>query len=514
MIEKIIPLDIPPGLYKNGTEYQARGRWYDANGIRFENGTIQPIGGWRQLTDSAGVEYAALSGCPRGAYSYLGDNGALRVLFGTSTKLYAITGGALVDITTASSFVSGSCGGSFADGSGEYGAGDYGAGPYGGLSLGSTLINADSWQIDNYGDYAVAVFSADGRLFLWDGDALTNADPVTGAPTNNKGVVVTPERFVMLLGAGGDPRLVQWADQEAPLSSADDWTPTASNQAGDQPLATAGHLMAGRRTRRQTLIWSTVDVWTATYIGVDNRGVGNVYVFDQVGDNCGLMGPNAVAMAGTKAYWMGDGSFFEFDGYTQAIPCDVADYVFSDINRINKAIIHAQTISQRNEIWWFYPSRGSSFNNRYVVYNYREKHWTVGTLARESGVDKGASPAVIMVDTNGILWEQEVENGKRSDIITFLQSGPIEIMDGDRVVRVQHIIPDEAIKGQVRVVVRKRFYPNDAFTDTGSYFMTGSDPVDTRFTARQLSLRIFENEAGASWRIGRFRLGVLPQGRR
>jgi hypothetical protein len=133
MIEKTIPLDIPPGLYKNGTEYQSLGRWYDGNGVRFENGTIQPIGGWRRLTDSSGANYAALDGCPRGAYAYLGDNGALRVAFGTSEKLYAITGGALVDITTSDSFVTGTCTGAFVDGTGVYGAGDYGAGPYGGL---------------------------------------------------------------------------------------------------------------------------------------------------------------------------------------------------------------------------------------------------------------------------------------------------------------------------------------------------------------------------------------------
>lgn len=513
MIEKIIPLDIPPGLYKNGTEYQAAGRWYDANGIRFENGTIQPIGGWRRLTDSAGANFAALDGCPRGAYAYLANSGALRAVFGTTTKLYVITGGALVDITTASSFVTGSCNGSYADGTGVYGNGPYGNGPYGGLSIGSTLVNADTWQIDNYGDYTVAVFTADGRLMLWDGDAGNNADPVTGAPTNNRAVVVTPERFVMLLGAGGDPRLVQWADQEAPLTAAADWTPTASNQAGDMPLSTAGWLMAGRRTRRQTLIWTTVDVWTATYVGIDNRGSGPVYVFDQVGDNCGLMGPNAVATAGTKAYWMGDGSFFEFDGFTQAIPCDVADYVFSDINRVNKAIIHAQTISQRNEIWWYYPSRSSLVNDRYVVYNYREKHWTVGTLDRASGVDKGASPAVILVDNSGQMWEHELVDIARTGITTYLQSGPIEIMDGDRIMRVQHIIPDEKTKGDVTASFRRRFSPNGDFVDTGTYVLTGNDPVDVRFSARQISIKLTEANA-VSWRLGRFRLGVLPQGRR
>ena len=30
----LIPLQIPPGVYRNGTEYQASNRWYDANLVR------------------------------------------------------------------------------------------------------------------------------------------------------------------------------------------------------------------------------------------------------------------------------------------------------------------------------------------------------------------------------------------------------------------------------------------------------------------------------------------------
>lgn len=509
MIETPLPLVIPPGMYKNGTEYQAAGRWYDGNGVRFWNRTIQPIGGWIRLTDSAGANFAALTGCPRGAYAFTANSGALRVIFGTTTKLYAITAGALTDITTASSFVTGNCNGSYADGTGIYGAGPYGDGPYGGISLGSTLIDADSWQIDSYGDATVAVFTADGRLFKWDGNTANNADPVTGAPVNNRGVVVTPERFVMLLGAGGDPRLVKWPDQEAPLAAGAEWTATATNQAGEFPLSTAGRLMAGRRTRRQTLIWTSVDVWTATYVGPDL----GVYVFDQVGDNCGLIGPNAVAMAGTKAYWMSDGQFWEFDGYSQAIECDVADYIFSDLNRVNRAVIHAQTLSQFNEIIWFYASSGSLTPDRYVIYNYHEKHWSVGTLARASGVDKGASPAVILVDNSGVLWRHEVENAPRTGLSTFLKSGPIEIGNGERVMLVQHIIPDEKTKGDVNVQFFGRMNPNDSVTSSGTYLLTGSDPVDARFSARQVSVMLTEVTA-TSWRVGRFRLGVIPQGRR
>ena len=34
-------LNIPPGIYRNGTEYQAKGRYYDSNLVRFFAGTIR-----------------------------------------------------------------------------------------------------------------------------------------------------------------------------------------------------------------------------------------------------------------------------------------------------------------------------------------------------------------------------------------------------------------------------------------------------------------------------------------
>ena len=37
----------PLGVYRNGTEYQSKGRWYDGNLTRFLDGTIRPVGGWR-----------------------------------------------------------------------------------------------------------------------------------------------------------------------------------------------------------------------------------------------------------------------------------------------------------------------------------------------------------------------------------------------------------------------------------------------------------------------------------
>ena len=46
----LVKLEIPPGVFRNGTEYQVSGRWYDSNLVRWIDGLMMPVGGWERLT--------------------------------------------------------------------------------------------------------------------------------------------------------------------------------------------------------------------------------------------------------------------------------------------------------------------------------------------------------------------------------------------------------------------------------------------------------------------------------
>jgi hypothetical protein len=45
----LLPFDLPPGVFANGTEYQSKGRWRAAQLIRFREGMIKAVGGWVSL---------------------------------------------------------------------------------------------------------------------------------------------------------------------------------------------------------------------------------------------------------------------------------------------------------------------------------------------------------------------------------------------------------------------------------------------------------------------------------
>ena len=49
----LIDLNIPAGVYRNGTDLQSMGRWRDASLVRWNDGVMRPVGGWRLRSSTA-----------------------------------------------------------------------------------------------------------------------------------------------------------------------------------------------------------------------------------------------------------------------------------------------------------------------------------------------------------------------------------------------------------------------------------------------------------------------------
>jgi hypothetical protein len=492
----LLPLKLPPGVFRSGTEYSSAGRWYDANLVRFYQTAIRPMGGWRELLT------ATVSGAPRALYTWRANNATRWVAVGTHTGLYAIEGGiTLYDITPAS-FVTGRADAGAANG---YGTGAYGRSTYGDARPATTvsgILDATIWSLDNWGQNLVAVSPSDGRLVEWSLNTANDAVAIANSPTSCTALVVTAERILVALGAGGNPRRIQWSDQENNTV----WTPSGTNQAGDFEFQTNGTLKRGLRVRGGTLYLTDVDAWFGVY-----QGPPLVFGFDRVGTGCGIVGSGAAAALDTSAVWMGEAGFWIFDGYTKPLPCEVGDYVFGDINRSQISKVAAVVNTTFGEVSWYYPSGSSTENDRYVTWSYRENHWTIGALARTAGDDSGVFDRPILMAPNGQVWQHEVGWAYPGSVEPFLEGGPVELGTGDDVYFVRQLIPDEATTGQVEVTFYPRLYPNAARTTVGPYSLSAR--TDTRLTGRQINMRI-TGDAATSWRFGVPRIDVVPRGRR
>jgi len=491
----LVPLRIPPGVYRNGTEYQTSGRWFDSNLVRWFEGTLRPIGGWRKRSASQ------LTGSCRGLITWRDNSGDRWIAAGTHSKLYAMNeAGTLKDITPSGLTVG------IADAATKTG---YGYSTYGNFAYGvqrpdtGTVTPATTWSLDTWGEYLVACSDADGKLYEWQlgFSTPTLAAAITNAPTSCNAVMTTAERFVFALGAGGDPRKVQWCDQENNTV----WTPAATNQAGSFELQTVGSLKAGKRVRGVNLLFTDVDVHVSTYIGLPY-----VFSFEKAGSGCGLISTQAVAAIDTACIWMSNSGFWVYDGYVKPLACDVGDYIFQNINANQVSKVYAVHNSKYGEIIWFYPSNASNENDSYVTYNYRENHWAIGSLSRTAGTDRGVYLNPLMVSADSYIYEHEVGFAYDS-VAPFVESGPVEIQPGENIMNVRQLIPDEQTLGEVVVSFKTRMYPTATETTYGPY--SASEPTSVRFSARQVKVR-YTGAVLADWRVGLNRLDVLPAGKR
>lgn len=499
----LFPVSLPPGAYRPGSVYQAKGRWYDMSLMRWHESIMQPIGGWSQLIAASDVGSKPV----RSMLSWRINTGIARLALGTYQKLYVYddetSSAATTDITPASGFTAG------ASDNAKY-----------------------AWSLDTFGEDLLAVlprdqFANDGDGQLWQYVALnpsTAMTAVSGAPTGLRGVCVTPERFVFVFGAGGDPRLISWPDQE----SLTDWTESDTNQAGSFTLQTKGSIVTGRAARRETLIWTDVDLWSAKYIDETL-----VYGFDKVGDQCGIISPRAVVLQGGKAYWMGLNGFYVYDGFVKKLECDVGDYLFglqpssvspvnAGIDRAKKAWVHAVSNSRYNEITWYYVSQGSggtgTENDRYVTLNTLDGTFTIGALARTSGVEAlsvAAAGRPIMGGTTGAVYQHELAGTQASDwggSTPYAESGPFELGNGDTLMTLTQWIPDAKSLGQWAVTVYAGNYPTASEGTFGPF--TPANPTDIRLTGRQARIKVTAVDGSTTQRFGTPRINALPRGKR
>ena len=403
--------------------------------------------------------------------------------------------------------------------------------PSAGLSLFSRV-----WQFDNDGENLILQL-VNGPTFEWfpSTGIGVRATILAGAPTKSTfALISTPDRHLVCFGTEStigapntqDPMFVRFSAQE----NIGDFVATATNTAGGQRLTDGSEIIAALRSRGQILIWTDTSLHGQQFLGPPFT-----FGFQQLGVNCGILGPHACADVNGVAYWMSKDAFFVFDGTVKKIPCSVQDYVYGDINVAQGFSINVGINTQFNEVTWFYPTADSDYINRFVTYNYLENVWSIGTLARTAWRDVGsfdiplatkydpeeteASLTTIYGLTAGrsVLYAQEVGvDDDGAPIEAYIYSGYFDIGDGDQVLFMKRFIPD--FKNQVEnltVRLLLRLYPQTSATPSSldPYIITPTtDKVDTRARGRQIQLQIESDALNSNWRFGTMRVDIQPDG--
>jgi hypothetical protein len=424
-----------------------------------------------------------------------------------------------------------------------WGAGSWSQGTWG---VGESSITAIRfWSQSNFGEDLVFGNNG-GSIYYWDATngVTTRAVPLStlsGASdvpiVQNLILVSDISRFVLCFGTNQigsssvDPTLVRWSDQE----DATNWTPSELNQAGSLQLSRGTKIVAASQARQEVLVWTDSSLYSLQYVGIPA-----VWAATLVGENISIASQNAVAYANGVAYWMGKDKFYMYDGRTQPLKCDVRKYVFNDFNVSQYSQVFSGTNESFHEIWWFYCSTGESNIDKYVIYNYLDKIWYYGTLARTAWVDSGLreSPLAATYDLNLVDHESGIDDNQTDStaaITAFVESSDFDIGDGDRFSLVNRVVPDVSFDGStatspaatltLHALANSGSGRNSPVSEGGvnnaAVTRTATSPVETftglinvRVRGRQLSMRFESSAEGVTWQLGTPRLDIRPDGRR
>ena len=497
----LLPVTPPAGVVTNGTNYANKGRWIDSDLVRFQNGYLRPIGGWEKIRNTA------LTGTPTGMFAYITNSDKKVLAVGTRQKIYVNYDGTWYDITPTS-FVTDASTDPLGYGAYNYNVEDYGDA----RSQSGLFFNSHSWSFANWGEDLLFCCASDGKIYKWSPSApSTIGSQLTNSPTGCSGVLVTNERHVLALGAGGDPRKVQWSSREASTT----WTAAATNTAGDLQIPTGGRILSAVKWQTDIIIFTDTGIARMYYTGSPF-----IYGIQDAGTNCKAASPRTIVPAGNFLSWMGENSFFVFDGSVKEIKCDVHDHVFDNIKYAYRRIACGGHNSNFNEIIWFYPEGAAQKTpNKYVIWNYVDNVWSIGSMDRGCWIDQGVFDFPIACDSLGNVYQHESTTLSNSEnlgsAVPYATSGPIEIGNGDNYVQCNQILPDEEANTLPGVTIsfKGRFTPLGSETDFGSFTFENDGYTDARFTARQVQMTVTGSTA-QTFQVGNIRLNLRNRGRR
>ena len=253
-----------------------------------------------------------------------------------------------------------------------------------------------------------------------------------------------------------------------------------------------------------------------------------------------IMGPNAAVAVEDAVFWMGQDSFYLYEGGTKQLPCMVKEKVFFDFDYTQKDKVFAAHNAEFSEVTWFYCSDtnsvangGNGQNNLYVTYNYSEAVWYYGTLDRTAFIDRGIFQYPIGAQ-DGYLYNHEVGyDADGSAMTSSIEASPIDVGEGERFMFINKIIPDITFQGSTggtpsaSMTLSMQDYPGSSYgqaeTDavTSSAISTTTVPfeqfttkADIRLRGRSFAFKIGSTALGVRWRLGSPRIELRQDGRR
>jgi len=423
-----------------------------------------------------------------------------------------------------------------------------------------------TWSRSTWGTQFDTVSGTGGEIYYWTYNTAFSNDAVllkslagaVAVPQKVTKILFTPQGFLLALGCTNydatasapdylgtyDPLLIRWSNVDPDIGpEPENWQPLTTNSAGFLRLQSGSRIVTAINTRQETLVFTNTSLTSIQFLGT-----AEVFGLQELSHNISIIGANALVGSNNITYWMGRDRFYTYSGRVDTLPCTIRQYIFTDINFTQSALIFAGVNNKFTEIIWFYCSANSSEIDRYVVFNYLENIWYYGQLSRTAWIDSGVFNNPVGL-SNG--WVYQHENGTNDGqplgapplpITSYIQSADVDIDDGDKYMLIRRVIPDINFRGsdtnnevtgapiipEADITVGVRNFPgasnatiNAEGQPTGATIVTATATVDQytnqvfiRARGRQMNFRIGSDTVGTQWQLGLPRVDARPDGTR
>ena len=405
-----------------------------------------------------------------------------------------------------------------------YGTGTWSTGTY---SSPSTVdFFPRTWSLAAWGQNLIAN-PRNGAIYSWTNNTGSRAVTLANAPIRTTYTLVSPTRQVFALGCNQeaapftfDPLVIRHSS----IGNNTEWNTSASTTAREYRLPGGGRIVCGAVIGQNLLIWTTGGLYVGTFIG----SLGQPWRFDLVGEECGIIGPNAFTVVGQRAFWVGPNlQFYAYTlgGQPQIVPCPIRSAFADNMALAQTDKITVGSTAFFDEIRIDYPdARDGVENSRYLAAHIPtllespDNAWYRGVMARTAYTDAPPSPNSfpMAVDTGGALYWHEKGRTANGGVLSWFIETADNYLDPNLTMQVRAIWPDfKSQEGAINVEVVTRFTPQGPETTTsGQTLIVGMEKSDVRASGRLAKLRFSGSASPTFARLGNPTLDVTPAGKR
>lgn len=384
------------------------------------------------------------------------------------------------------------------------------------------------WDADTLGDLLILTPGEGGKLYQWDGTAGTAPTAVSNAPTQVNGCFVM-NNAVVTYGADGVANRIKISE----IGDHESWTAGSGSTAWSDDVEGFGRIIGWAKGDGYALLFGYRAVLRLVYVGAPD-----LWDYDYILTDDGLVGPKAACVMRGVAYWMGNKDFYKYDGsVVQAIPnntCRDTIYSYKGLNDWQCSFAHP--VAEKSQVKWHFNEDSGGQPQNYVIHDIDEGHWTLGTSQITAALNSenpgpysyyylakgtGSTAAAKFYTGGDNVGSNDIYPGD-TNVISYFVTNYMTLDDNRRAEIVEFYVDIEpASDSYRRLTTYTRDMPFDPDTTTWGPITLSDAPnfpdATGKYWAFKLAIDPSKNSSGASankfyknLRVGQITQGVQP----